>query len=73
MLCSNAGTIEMAAETPQFNLEKSDVEMFLTKEHAIRHKNWLRGMKARFLENKDRLKKISISYLKDGIWIKPAE
>lgn len=71
MLCSNAGTIEMAAETPQFNLEKSDVEMFLTKEHAIRHKNWLRGMKARFLENKDRLKKISISYLKDGIWIKP--
>ncbi len=73
MLCSNAGTIEMKAETPKFNIEPGATELFLTKEHAIRHKNWLRGMKARFLENKDRLKKISISYLKDGVWIKPPQ
>ncbi len=73
MLCSNAGTVEMIDTMPVFKLEPGDIEMFLTKGHAIAHKDWLRGMKARFLENKDRLKKISIDYLKDGSWVKPPQ
>lgn len=73
MLCSNAGTVEMADAVPVFDLKPGDIEMFLTKKHAVAHKDWLRGMKARFLENKDRLKKISIDYLKDGTWVTPQQ
>ncbi len=71
MLCSNVGTVGIADAGPVLNLKPGGVEMFLTRAHAVEHKKWLRGMKARFLENKDRLKKISIDYLKDGSWIKP--
>jgi hypothetical protein len=33
------------------------------------HKEWLLGMKDRFIENKKVLKKITIDYLNDGEWI----
>jgi len=71
MLCSNPGTFRK--EGPVFfDIRPSSHEMFLSKESAVRHREWLMGMKARFLEQKDQLKKITIDYLKDGTWIKPS-
>ncbi len=72
MLCSNTGAFQMDENGVTFDIQPATHEMFLSKASAIRHREWLKGMKARFLEEKDRLKKICIDYLKDGTWIKPS-
>lgn len=71
MLCSNAGTVRFASGDPIFTIEGSDHDMFLTLQNALDHRDWLTGMKARFLEQKKSLKSVSVPYLKDGAWIVP--
>ncbi|OGP60852.1 MAG: hypothetical protein A2V65_10645 [Deltaproteobacteria bacterium RBG_13_49_15] len=71
MLCSNSGSFRWDDGIPIFDIQKSEKEMFTSKEAAISHRRWLMGMKERFMEQKSRLKEISASYLKDGIWITP--
>ena len=71
MLCSNAGFMTMQEGAPVFKINKSEHELFLSKEEAIKHREWLLGMKARFVKQKKALKEITVSYLKQGIWIKP--
>ena len=46
-------------------------ELFLSKEEAVKHREWLLGMKSRFIEQKKALKDVTRSYIKQGIWIKP--
>ncbi len=45
----------------------------LFKEERCVIKDWLIGMKSRFVEKKDALKAVSVGYRKDGTWIKPPE
>jgi len=71
MLCSNSGTIRMETDLPEFTIHKSDHDFFLSKENAKKHKEWLLGMKGRFIEQKSKLKEISFPYLNEGNWIKP--
>jgi len=71
MLCSNSGTISLPSGTPTFEITQSPHEFFLSKEDALKHKDWLLGMKSRFIENKKALKEITHPYLKQGTWIKP--
>lgn len=71
MLCSNEGSFETIAGKPRFNIKSSDHDLFLTREDALAHRDWLLSMKARFKEQKDDLKKISSTYRHDGIWITP--
>jgi multimeric flavodoxin WrbA len=71
MLCSNSGQIDLRTAKPVFDIHRSDHELFLTKEDVLRHKEWLVGMKARFMEKKKALKEISLSYRKDGNWVIP--
>jgi multimeric flavodoxin WrbA len=71
MLCSNAGTLESAAGRTQLHIEPSDHDLFLTRENALAHRDWLRSMKSRFHEQKDELKRISSGYRHDGTWITP--
>ncbi|MEZ4526326.1 MAG: NAD(P)H-dependent oxidoreductase [Desulfobacterales bacterium] len=73
MLCSNTGTISVKGGNPVFAIEKGEHELFLTREDALAHREWLIGMKSRFLEHKDELKKISLEYRSDGQWILPAD
>ncbi|MDM8525458.1 flavodoxin family protein [Desulfococcaceae bacterium HSG8] len=70
MLCSNTGTMVMKESGPVFDIKRGDHELFLNKEDVIRHKEWLVGMKSRFIEHKKELKEISTAYL-EGNWIKP--
>jgi multimeric flavodoxin WrbA len=70
MLCSNSGTIEMVEEFPKFKMENR-FNMFFSKENALEHKKWLMGMKGRFMKQKNRLKEITLPYLKEGKWITP--
>lgn len=71
MLCSNPGTIDMQTGSPVFNIHKSEHELFLSKEEALRHREWLQQMKARYLEQKTKLKEITQAYRESGAWIRP--
>ena len=71
MLCSNPGTMTMESGALSFNIDKTDHDFFSSKEDALKHKEWLLGMKSRFVRDKTSLKKITLSYLKQGTWIKP--
>jgi len=71
LLCSNLGTIHMQTDGPSFRIRKSGHELFLSKEEALRHKEWLMQMKARYLEQKEKLKEITLAYRKPEEWIRP--
>jgi len=71
MLCSNAGIMTLQDGVPVFQINKSDHELFLSKEEAIKHREWLLDMKSRFVRQKKALKEITVSYVKQGRWIKP--
>ncbi len=73
MLCSNAGKVTLQDGIPAFEIEKSSHPMFLTKQDALDHREWLKSMKSRFFQEKNALKKISSAYLEEGTWIKPLE
>ena len=72
MLCSNSGTFEMVDGVAKFAIKRSEHEFFLTLKDVMEHREWLVGMKSRFLKHKDELKKISLDYRKKGDWSKPA-
>ncbi|MBU1161166.1 MAG: hypothetical protein KKF96_01305, partial [Proteobacteria bacterium] len=71
MLCSNSGIITLPSGSPTFEITKSHHDFFSSKEDALKHKEWLLGMKSRFIEHKKVLKEITHPYLKQGTWIKP--
>jgi len=71
MLCSNAGTVDLASGTPVFAIAKSGHDLFLDADDALDHEKWLVDMKKRYLKNKPALKDISKEYRKDGTWLKP--
>ena len=70
MLCSNEGIMTLQNGAPVFEIKKSDHELFLSKEEAIKHREWLLDMKSRFVRQKKALKEITVSY-RHGSWIKP--
>ena len=72
MLCSNSGTITIPSGSPTFEITKDPHDLFSTKEDALKHKNWLLGMKSRFIEHKKALKEITLAYRKQGTWVKPS-
>ena len=61
----------MKGQTPFLHVRRGGHELFLTREEAIQHREWLRQMKGRFVEQKDQLKKVSLPYLKGWDWVKP--
>jgi multimeric flavodoxin WrbA len=69
MLCSNAGTLATAGGKTQIDIRKGDHDLFLTREDALAHREWLLSMKDRFKKQKDDLKRISNAYRTDGTWI----
>ncbi|MBW1696152.1 MAG: flavodoxin family protein [Deltaproteobacteria bacterium] len=71
MLCSNTGILLQRAGIPVFQIEQTDHELFLSKEGVLKHREWLKGMKARFLQQKDELRKITGPYREKGDWVKP--
>jgi multimeric flavodoxin WrbA len=74
MLCSNDGTIEMVDGKPVMQIQRSEHELFLTLEDALAHREWLVGMKSRFLEKKAELKAVTLPYRsKTDTWVTPQE
>jgi len=71
MLCSNAGTFSVKEGIPVFDIHKGEHDLVTTREDALSHWEWLVGMKKRFLQDKEALKKISMKYIGQGEWIMP--
>ena len=71
MLCSDYGSVTIESGSLSLNIDKSDHDFFSSKEDALKHKEWLLGMKARFFRHKKSLKEITQAYRKQGTWIKP--
>jgi len=71
MLCSNEGTLDWKSGDVHLDIRSGGHEVFLNKEAALSHREWLLGMKDRYRQDRDRLKRISASYKDDGRWIRP--
>lgn len=69
MLCSNEGTLATKGGKTQLDIRKADHDLFLTREDALAHREWLLSMKDRFKKQKDDLKRISNAYRTEGTWI----
>ena len=52
-------------ETPAFHIQPGDHDLFLDRQTALKHRDWLVGMKGRYLEKKSELKEIFSRYAKD--------
>jgi multimeric flavodoxin WrbA len=69
MTCSSPGTVQVANGQISFAVRVPAHHFFLTLEGALRHRDWLREMKGRFLEKKKELKAICLDYLHEGEWL----
>ena len=72
MLCSNEGPFEYREGIPIFNIKEGEHKLFSSKSDALSHEKWLQSMKKRYIENSDNLKSVTMEYIRDGKWIKPA-
>jgi len=68
-LCSNPGTIEIINESPVFKIKKDNTGVFLTKKEALEHREWLRGMRASYLEKRDMIREIKNNYTGNWNWV----
>jgi len=73
LLCSNDGEMGFENNRPVPRIHRGEHELFLTREDALAHKQWLMGMKSRFLETKSALKEITLPYRPLGTWLKPKQ
>ena len=86
MLCGNEGTLVLRGEEPArdgapapesmpaiemvLDIKKGGHDFFLDREAALRHEDWLRGMKDRFIAELPKIKAVRERY-KGGDWVKP--
>ena len=71
MLCSSAGRYGWNED--RLRIEASPVEhsLFFSREDVVRHAEWLRGMKEKFLERRKELKAVTQPYTQTGSWVRP--
>ena len=71
MLCSNTGTLKAGRHGVTVDIAPGDHELFLTREDAIAHRDWLVGMKSDFESRKTELKAVVREFGAGGDWIRP--
>ncbi len=69
MLCSGSGPWELENGSLRFHVKVGEHPFFMSKDDAIRHTEWLKGMKGKFLERKKELKEVVKQYLGVGTFI----
>lgn len=71
MLCSNYGAFAAGEDEPSFHIAKGEHEMFTSLEASHAHREWLMGMKNRFLAEKGELKALTAEYAEHGTIVSP--
>ncbi|MEN6440052.1 MAG: flavodoxin family protein [Syntrophobacter sp.] len=69
MLCSGSGTYAWNGGALTISISPGEHPLFLSREDVIRHAEWLRGMKDRFLERRKELKETAREYRAMGTWV----
>ncbi len=69
MLCSGSGTYRWSGDGLMVAIEPGAHPLFLSREAAVRHAEWLRGMKDEFLERRKELKDAAGQYRAMGTWV----
>ena len=69
MLCSSSGPWEWENGSLRFHVDAGEHPLFLSKDDVIRHAEWLRGMKEKFIERRKELKGVVKQYLGVGTFI----
>ena len=71
MLCSNDGRLVADGPRVSVSITPGPHELFLTREDALAHREWLVGMKSRFKARKKQLKEVIRDYRREDDWIRP--
>ena len=71
MLCSSSGRYGWDENRLQIETFPMEHAFFLTYEDVVRHAEWLRGMKEKFLERRKELKAVTQGYTQTGTWVRP--
>jgi len=69
MVCRHEGTISSVDGRFRVDIKPGQSSFLMTYQEAKEHKEWLKGMKERFLEMRTVLKEVAADYTKDGEWI----
>lgn len=69
MLCSGSGTYGWRDGAFTLTVSPGEHPLFRTREDAIRHSEWLRGMKDEFIERRKELKDAAREYRSVGTWV----
>ncbi len=72
MLCSNEGRLTAGETGVRLDVQPGPHELFLTREDALAHREWLVDMKSRFKTHKSRLKEVVREFGPDEFeWVRP--
>jgi multimeric flavodoxin WrbA len=71
MLCSSSGPYAWKEGRLRIETQPGEHPLFLSREDAKRHADWLRGMKEQFLARRKELKAVTLNYTKMGSWVAP--
>jgi multimeric flavodoxin WrbA len=71
MVCSSAGLLEWQDQALRIVTKPGAHQFFISYERAKHHAEWLRSMKARFLEKRGVLKSATTEYAQMGEWVRP--
>jgi len=71
MVCSATGAMKVKDGQLFLEIARSDHELLASPDEALKHRDWLCGMVARFKSKKTELKELTAGYADAGIWISP--
>lgn len=72
MLCSNSGVLLDDADGLALDIGSGTHELVADRNAALQHSDWLKGMLARYLEQRGQLKATQAEYKDETPWIKPS-
>ncbi len=73
MLCSGSGDYRCSPNGLDIVIHPGDHPLFLSREAARSHLEWLRGMKDAFLARRKELKAVTQQYTQMGHWVRPVK
>ncbi len=71
MLCSSSGGYDWQEGRLRVEIKPGKHALFLSREDAKWHADWLRGMKEQFLARRQELKAVTSAYTRIGSWVTP--
>jgi multimeric flavodoxin WrbA len=72
MLCSNTGELDEGLTGPILQITQSHHEFVTDRVAALEHQEWLKGMLARYREQREPLKEVKAAYQDETSWIRPS-